>query len=268
MPVEVHGHRGARGLRPENTLPGFAHAVALGVDAIELDVGLTADNEVVLNHDQTLSPHNLKDTKPAHPGDPAYPYVGKRIRDLTLPQLRTINAGAGGIPTLTETCALLAPTHITLSVELKTDPTWPPHEIDLLLGTTVEILTSAGLTNRTRLLAFDWRVLTQARDNHPTFGRVALAERKTLTPNTTWLAGQSPADPVSAAAEIGATAFSPEHVLTTPPLVEAAHARALPVIVWTVNTPEEMTRFIDYDVDAIVTDYPDRLIQLQTATPR
>ncbi|TDB79280.1 glycerophosphodiester phosphodiesterase, partial [Actinomadura sp. KC216] len=70
MPVENHGHRGARGLRPENTLPGFAHALDLGVDAIELDVGLSADGVVVLNHDQTLSPTNLTDTEPVHPNDP------------------------------------------------------------------------------------------------------------------------------------------------------------------------------------------------------
>ncbi|MGH3239380.1 MAG: glycerophosphodiester phosphodiesterase family protein [Spirillospora sp.] len=277
MPVEIHGHRGARGLRPENTLPGFTHALELGVDAIELDVGLTADNVVVLNHDQTLSPVNLTDTAPTHPDDPAYPYVGRKIRDLTLPQLRTIDAGTRlhtrftqtpvpgtRIPTLTEACALLAPTHITLSVELKTDPTWPIAEIDHLLNATVNVLTTHDLTARTRLLAFDWRVLTRARDHHPDFGRVALYERKTLATNTPWLAGHSPEDPVAAAKEINATAVSPEHVLTTPALVDQAHAADLPVIVWTVNTPEDMTRFTKYGVDAIVTDYPDRLHQLLT----
>ena len=71
--VEVHGHRGARGLRPENTIPGFVHALELGVDAIELDVGMSADGTVVLNHDQLLSPVNLADTAPAWPGDPLSP---------------------------------------------------------------------------------------------------------------------------------------------------------------------------------------------------
>ncbi|TDB87941.1 glycerophosphodiester phosphodiesterase, partial [Actinomadura sp. KC216] len=193
--------------------------------------------------------------------------------------LRTIDAGTrphdrftqtpvpgARIPTLTEACELLAPADITLSVELKTDPTWPLTEIDALLNATVDVLKAADLTARTRLLAFDWRVLTRARDHHPEFGRVALYERKTLTEDTPWLAGHSPENPVASASAIGATAISPEHVLTTPALVDQAHSAGLPVIVWTVNAPEDMTRFTKYGVDAIVTDYPDRLNQLATGT--
>jgi glycerophosphoryl diester phosphodiesterase len=264
--VEVHGHRGARGLRPENTLPGFAHALALGVDAIELDVGLSADGVVVLNHDQVLSPRNLADTAPAQPDDPSFPYVGKPIRELTLAQLRTVDAGAGsGVPTLAEACTLLAPADVTLSVELKTDPTWTDEEVELFTATVVDVLKSHGMTGRTRLLAFDWRVLVEAHRHYPELGRVALIERKTLVPGTAWLAGQSPEDPVAAALAVGATALSPEHVIATPALVEDAHTAALPVIVWTVNTREDMTRFIDYGVDAIVTDYPDRLLNVLAA---
>lgn len=264
--VEVHGHRGARGLRPENTLPGFVHALDLGVDAIELDVGLSADGVVVLNHDQVLSARNLVDRGPAQPDDPDFPYVGRPIRELTLAQLRTVDAGAHlgmpgtGIPTLAEACALLAPeAEVALSVELKTDPTWTDEEVELFTAAVVDILRSHGLAGRARLLAFDWRILAEARSHYPELGRVALMERKTLVPGTAWLAGLSPADPVAAALAAGATAVSPEHAITTPELVEQAHALALPVIVWTVNGQDDMVRFIEYGVDAIVTDYPDRL---------
>ncbi|SPT52252.1 Glycerophosphoryl diester phosphodiesterase [Actinomadura madurae] len=266
--VEVHGHRGARGLRPENTLPGFVHALDLGVDAIELDVGLTADGVVVLNHDQSLSPANLADTAPAWPDDPAHPYVGKPIRELTLAQLRTVDAGTlfrpapmpgTRIPTLAEACALLAPTNVKLSVELKTDPTWTAEEVELFTAAVVAVLTHHALTPRASLLAFDWRVLAEARRHYPALGRVALLERKTLTPDTTWLAGQNSHDPIAAAQAIGATALSPEHAITTPGLIDDAHDAALPVIVWTVNTAEDMTRFTKYGADAIVTDYPDLL---------
>ncbi|MDL4773693.1 MULTISPECIES: glycerophosphodiester phosphodiesterase family protein [Thermomonosporaceae] len=277
--VELHGHRGARGLRPENTLPGFAHALELGVDAIELDAGLTADGVVVLNHDQVLSPVNLADTGPVRPGDPAYPYVGRAVRELTLEQLRTVDAGirrpatAGDpfvftqlpvpgtpVPTLDEACALIgAADGVRLAVELKTDPDWPDAEVARFTAAVADVLAARGLTRRSRLLAFDWRVLVEARRYDPAFGRVALIERKTLVPGTRWLAGRGPGDPVGSALEIGATALSPEHRLVTPELVAAADRLSLPVAVWTVNEPAEMARFIGYGVDAIVTDHPDRL---------
>lgn len=274
--VEVHGHRGARGLRPENTIPGFVHALELGVDAIELDVGMSADGTVVLNHDQSLSPVNLADTAPAWPGDPAFPYVGKRIRDLTLAQLRTVDAGTRrheaftqtpvpgtGIPTLAEACALLAPTGVTVAVELKTDPSWPLEGVERFTAAVADVLTSAGLAGRSRLLAFDWRVLAEARRNHPAFTRVALIERKTVLPDTQWLAGLTPDDPVLAAATIGAAILSPEHAMTTPDLISRAHTHALKVAVWTVNTLKDTARFVDYGADALVTDYPNRLQHLR-----
>lgn len=268
--VEVHGHRGARGLRPENTLAGFAHALELGVDAIELDVGLSADGTVVLNHDQTLSAVNLTDTAPAWPDDPAFPYVGKRIGDLTLSQLRTVDAGVrsnerftqtpvpgAGIPTLAETCVLLAPTGVTLAVEVKTDPGWSVEAVGRFTAAVADVLGAAGLSDRSRILAFDWRVLTAARRHHPELTRVALIERKTAVPDTAWLAGLPPGDPASAATAIGAAWLSPEHAMTTPGLIDDAHARGLRVAVWTVNTYEDASRFIKYGSDALVTDYPD-----------
>ncbi|GGU93593.1 hypothetical protein GCM10010182_06540 [Actinomadura cremea] len=332
--VELHGHRGARGLLPENTLPGFAHALDLGVDAIELDVGLSADGVVVLGHDQTLSPVTLTDTAPAHPGDPAFPYVGKPVRDLTLAQLKTLEAGTrhpngrrtptpetgaasadrpvagrpdagrpdatgagsgrtdasgvggglagdGGvegadpgdgwwpgdafgvtqravpgtsIPTLAEVCRLVEPSSVELAVELKTDPTWTNADIARFVSAVADVLHGAGLVARSRLLAFDWRVLTRTPRE---LGRVALVERKTLVPDSPWLAGLPSRDPVASAVAVGATALSPEHAITTPGLVDDAHAAGLPVAVWTVNEPEDMARFAKYGVDAIVTDYPD-----------
>ncbi|MBW8481976.1 glycerophosphodiester phosphodiesterase family protein [Actinomadura parmotrematis] len=271
--VEIHGHRGARGLRPENTLPGFAHALDVGVHAVELDVGLTADGAVVLNHDQVLSGH-LLDTGPVTPGDPLFPYVGRAIRELTLAQVRTVDAGSrapaafaatqrpapgAGLPTLAEACALLGPAGVDLAVELKTDPGWPAPVVEEFTAAVAGVLTACGVASRARLLAFDWRVLTAARAVAPGLGRVALVERKTLVPGTEWLAGLPPEAPAEAALAAGATMLSPEHHLTTRELVLTAQALGLPVAVWTVNDPDAMTRFAGYGVDAIVTDRPDVL---------
>ena len=268
--MEIQGHRGARGLWPENTVPGFARTLEVGVDVIELDVGLTADGVPVLHHDQALRGDTVRDRGPCRPRDPMYPYVGRPIRELTLAQIKTVDAGVlherfaatqtplpgAEVPTLAEVCELVAPHDVRLAVEIKTDPSWP--EVETITATAVKVLDSYGLTGRSRLLAFDWRVLGVARGLLPAGERVALVEPDTL--EESWMAGHDPAGGVVAAAvAAGATMISPKRVMVTPELITAAHDRGLPVVVWTVNDPAEMARHIAFGVDAIVTDYPDRL---------
>ena len=268
--MEIQGHRGARGLWPENTLPGFARTLELGVDVLELDVGLTADGVPVLHHDQALRPDTVRDRGPHRPDDPDYPYVGRPIRELTLAQVKTVDAGirhkrfaetqtplpGTEVPTLAEVCELVAPHDVQLAVEIKTDPSWP--EVETITTTAVKVLDSYGLTERSRLLAFDWRVLGVARELLPGGERVALVEPVTL--EAAWMAGHDPAGGlVAAAAAAGATMISPKLVMVTPEFVTAAHDRGMAVVVWTVNDPAEMARYIAFGADAIVTDYPDRL---------
>lgn len=268
--VEIQGHRGARGLWPENTLPGFARTIELGVDVIELDVGLTADGVPVLHHDQALNAGTVRDRGPCRPRDPLYPYVGRPIRELTLAQIKTIDAGivnrrfaetqtpapGAEVPTLAEACALVAPHDVRLAVEIKTDPSWP--DVETITTSAVKVLESYGLAERSRLLAFDWRVLGVARELLPGGHRVALVEPDTL--DSSWMAGHDPAAGlVAAAVAAGATMLSPKRVMVTPELVAAAHAAGLKVVVWTVNDPAEMARHVAFGVDAIVTDHPDRL---------
>jgi glycerophosphoryl diester phosphodiesterase len=268
--VEIQGHRGARGLWPENTIQGFARTLELGVDVLELDVGLTADGVPVLHHDQALRGDTVRDRGPYRPQDPMYPYVGRPIRELTLAQVKTVDAGirhqrfaetqtplpGAEVPTLAEVCELVAPHDVRLAVEIKTDPTWP--EVETITSTAVKVLDSYGLTGRSRLLAFDWRVLGVARELLPGGDRVALVEPDTL--EASWMAGHDPSGGlVAAAAAAGATMISPKRVMVTPELVTVAHDRGLSVVVWTVNDPVEMARYTAFGADAIVTDYPDRL---------
>jgi glycerophosphoryl diester phosphodiesterase len=268
--VEIQGHRGARGLWPENTVQGFARTIELGVDVLELDVALTADGVPVLHHDQALRDDTVRDRGPCLPGDPMYPYVGRPIRELSLAQIKTVDAGiahprfaqtqtplpGAEVPTLAEVCELVAPYDVRLAVEIKTDPSWP--EVETITSTAVKVLDSYGLTGRSRLLAFDWRVLGVARELVPAGERVALVEPDTL--DASWMAGHDPAGGlVAAAAAAGATMISPKRVMVTPELVTAAHEVGLAMVVWTVNDPVEMARHIAFGADAIVTDYPDRL---------
>ena len=283
--VELHGHRGARGLRPENTLPGLAFALELGVDALEFDVALTADRQLVLTHDLTVSPLTSADTGPAVPGDELYPYVGRPIRSLSLARLRTLDVGmrhptipedpfaitqiplAGTrMPTLGAVLGLVnayGADNVRLHVELKSHPSRPDLAGDPELFTELVV---AELDRHDRLdgcalLAFDWRILDVARRLVPGTPRYALIEKATRRPE--WLNGLDPLDfddDLAALADAaGATALSPDRHLVDPMLMTSADLRGMPVVVWTVNDPEEAGRMIDLGVAGIVTDYPDRM---------
>jgi len=210
---EIHGHRGARALRPENTLPGLAYALSLGVDAIEFDVTLTADGGLILAHDLIVEATTILDTGPAVSGDPLFPYVGKPWRSLTRKQIATLDAGdrrppapyadtftpipGTAVPTLDEVCSLVsdpAARPVTLAVELKSNPSWPDADVRELTWAAIDTLARHRLTGRARILGFDWRVLRAAADIAPDVPRVALVEALTWAPGSAWLAGLDPAD--------------------------------------------------------------------------
>jgi glycerophosphoryl diester phosphodiesterase len=268
--AEIHGHRGARALRPENTLPGLAYALAIGVDAIEFDVTLTADDGLILAHDLTVDDVVFSG-----------PLVGRAWRSLTLAEIATLDAGdrhpvapygetfvavpETPVPTLDQVCALAGPSGVILSVELKTHPSWPDADVQQLTASALTTLDAHGCTGQSRMLAFDWRVLRYAAELAPDVPRVALIEPFTWADGSRWLGGLDPAgyDPVTgfvaAARDAGAAFVSPWDGLTSPSVVAAAHDAGLGIIVWTVNDPEVMSALADLNADGIVTDRPDLL---------
>jgi glycerophosphoryl diester phosphodiesterase len=288
---EIHGHRGARALRPENTLSGLAHALAIGVDALEFDVTLTADGGLILAHDLVISAQTNLDTTPATQGDPDFPYVGKAWSELTLPQIATLDAGgrrpaapfeatfqavpAAVVPTLDQVCQLvtgLGASSVTLAAEMKTDPRWPAADVRLLTEAALETIAAHGLTGQARILGFDWRVLRAAQAADPAVPRVALVEPATWVPGSAWLAGLDPAGYgpqaggalgcAAAGRDIGAAWLSPADAMTSPDLVAAAHREGLRTVVWTVNDAARMAELVEFQVDGIVTDRPDLLRQV------
>lgn len=250
--IEVHGHRGARAVRPENTLPAFEYAIAQGVDVLELDLGVTKDGVVVVSHDSILR-------APVCAG-PAPQAV---IHDSTLKQLRQWDCGgtrnpafpkqqpvAGTrIPTLDEVFALGSKGKFRFNIETKIDPakpelTPPPAQF---VAKVLEVIRRNHMESRVILQSFDFRTLHEMHKLAPEIALSAL------------YSGQ-PKDFAAIANEAGATIISPEYHLVTPEQVKAAHAANLKVVPWTANAPADWERLKAAGVDAIISDDPAALI--------
>lgn len=250
--VLVHGHRGARAILPENTLPAFEYAVAQGVDALELDMAVTKDDVIVVSHDPILNP-------PVCSG----PRAGVPIRQLTLAEVRQYDCGktknpaqpkqkpvpGTKMPTLEEVFALAPRGHFDFNIETKIFADRPeltpsPEKfVELVLA----LVRKHKLESRVILQSFDFRTLRAMKERAPEIRLSALYEG-------------TPKDFVALAKEAGASIVSPRYNLVTAAQVKAAHAAGLQVIPWTPNSPEEWKRLMEAGVDAIITDDPAALI--------
>lgn len=192
-PFDVQGHRGARAVRPENTLAAFRYALAnRDISTLELDTGVSEDGHLVVIHDRTVNGSHCVDTAPAFAGDPEFPYVGKLVHDLTLAQLKTLDCGsktlpefprqqaAPGerIPTLAEvfdTVRASGRTDVGLNIETKISPlvsdTAPYREFTRKL---VRAIRDAGFADRATIQSFDWRTIILARELDEGIDTVAL----------------------------------------------------------------------------------------------
>jgi glycerophosphoryl diester phosphodiesterase len=250
--VKVHGHRGARAVRPENTLPAFEYAIAAGVDVLELDLAVTRDNVVVVSHDPFLGP-------PTCSG----PSAKAAIRELTLEQVRRWDCGGtrnpafprqqlvpgARIPTLDEVFRLSSKGNFEFNIETKITAARPelappPEEFARLV---LEQVRKHRLESRVILQSFDFRTLVAMKKLAPELRLSALYQ------------GTSQ-DLVAIARDAQASIVSPIFRLVTAENVRAAHAAGLTVIPWTANAPADWDRLIDAGVDAIITDDPSALL--------
>ncbi|RYC00893.1 glycerophosphodiester phosphodiesterase [Nocardioides ganghwensis] len=263
-PFDLQAHRGGAGLWPENTLEAFGRALALGVSTLELDVHLTAEDDVVVAHDPVLD-----DTR--------------RIRELTRSALPPT------MPLLRQVAALLDEREadpVGVNLEIKYDA------IDAsgltsraeFVARVVEALRVDDLVARTSIQCFDWGVLRRVGDAEPLLGRNLLVSPKYLRGTTEapspWFDGlEVGADFVRAAADEGFTAVSPIHgspytsgvddpayrPFTTAALVDAAHAAGLAVIPYVVDDTATMRHLVRLGVDGLITNRPERLREVLAA---
>ncbi|WP_284620371.1 glycerophosphodiester phosphodiesterase [Aquabacterium humicola] len=281
---DLQGHRGARGLAPENTLAAFRTAIAVGVDTLELDVHLSADGVPMVVHDPALNRDLTRDaqgewlaaTGPLIGSVSAAELQSKfrlgRARPAssianTFPEQKPSDAER--LPRLSEVLALMREPGreaLRANIEIKLNPKRPDDTPapEAIVRAVLAVLRDAGVERRVTLQGFDWRALRIAQQLAP---RIPTAYLSAQRPNFdtvsdgTWSAGfdlkthGSLPKMVKAA---GGAIWSPNFNDLSPALIAEAHALGLQVLPWTVNQAEDMARLIDWGVDGLITDYPDR----------
>ena len=274
MSLELIGHRGARGLFPENTLAGFRAAMARGVTRFELDAAVTADGVVVVHHDIALNPDIARGPDGAWLAPPA-PF----IKDLTRADLARYDVGrirpgsptasrypdqvpedGARIPALADILAL--PVHFT--IEIKSVATRPTGTIPppAMAEHVAAVIDAAGAAGRVIVSSFDWRVQRAMRRLRPAIPLAYLTSKDTVREAALWWDGATPAahggSVARAVAAEGGPIWSPEHPDIGQAAIEEAHALGLRVVTWTVNKTADMARLAAWGVDGIITDRPDR----------
>ncbi|MBD2713499.1 hypothetical protein KBK19_00455 [Microvirga sp. STR05] len=268
---EVHGHRGCRGLYPENTLPGFLHAVQLGVDVLELDVVLSADGQVVVSHEPwmnaaiCLDPLGARIPVALQQNHNLYrlPYAAIRrydcgqLRHPDFPEQRLLPAFKPLLRQVVEAidafALRLGRAPVRFSVEVKSEPAGdglfhpaPAAYVDVVLAE----LRALGLLSRSTLLCFDVRILQECRRQFPALTLCLLVEDELPLAEHIQTLGFSP------------EVYGPRYDLVTPELMAETSHRGIQVVPWTVNKQCVMQSLCALGVRGITTDYPDRLLAL------
>jgi len=273
--LEIQGHRGARGLAPENTIAGIRTALALGVDAVEVDVALTADGIPVLSHDPALNPdltrgpdgNWLQATGPLiatlRHADLAGYDVG-RIRPGSAYAARypeQVPVEGAAIPTLAE--ALAVHPALRVNIELKLFPPHPEWTLgaEAMADAVVAVVDRADAAGRVSIQSFDWRAPRRVRSRRPDIAVGWLTEPETVAAAADWWGGPLPASfqgsvPRAVRAE-GGGHWAPAHPSLTRADIAEAHALGLRVLPWTVNDPSDMRRLVEDGADGLITDRPD-----------
>jgi len=248
-PFEIQGHRGAKGLAPENSIPAFAKAIELGTDTLEMDVQATADRVLVIYHDQEIDASRCKRTDGSR-------LSSRLFKDLLAEEIRAVECEDGtGIPTLEEVLRLArsASYPVRANVEIKRqDPGRgiPPDEFAALL---VQVIDDTQMKGRVLVQSFDAEALQAMRKLAPEIPRAVLARDR---------------GSFALADAAGASALLPRLDTLRREDVAAFHARGIAVIPWVVTEAEDVRRMMAWGVDGIITDRPDVALDIRDGPRR
>lgn len=288
LAFDIEAHRGGRALFPENTLPSFANALSMGVNTLELDIGVTRDGVVVVSHERGLNPDLARSADGKYVAAPGTPLVKLRLEDVKKYDVGQIRPGSSyaaqfpdqhavpgaKIPTLKEVFDLVRKSgdrNVRFNIETKIDPNHPGESPDPQRFVTLllDLVRAEEFSDRVMVQSFDWRILQLVQKLAPAIPTVYLTVQTGISPTisldkaSAWTAGFNPAEHGHSLPrtikDAGGAIWSPYFGDVTPALISESHALGLQVVVWTVNTPAEMARLIEMGVDGIISDRPDLL---------
>jgi glycerophosphoryl diester phosphodiesterase len=288
MAFDIEAHRGGRALFPENTLPSFANALSMGVNTLELDIGVTQDEAIVVSHERGLNPDLARAADGVYVAPPGIPFVKLRLEDVKkydVGQIRPDSAYAAQfpeqrvvpgtpIPTLREVFELVRKSgdnHVRLNIETKIDPNHPEESPDPQRFVTLllDLLAAEKFGDRVMVQSFDWRTLQLVQKLAPAIPTVYLTLQAGREPTvfldkaSDWTAGFNPGEHANSLPRTikaaGGAIWSPYFGDVNAALISESHSLGLAVVVWTVNKPADIARMIDIGVDGIISDHPELL---------
>jgi len=288
---DLQGHRGARGLAPENTLPGFARTLGIGVSTLETDIAVSRDGVLLISHDPALNPDITRG-----PDGQFLASRGPVIWHTDFAELQRYDVGrlkpgtryaaqypeqqphdGARLPKLDELFALVKKSgnaHVRFALEIKVRPDAPDETMspEPFARALVEAVRAGGMAQRTTILSFDWRALQAVQKLAPEIGTVYLSIQQRNFDNigagrpgaSPWTAGISHAEHGSVPKMVkaaGGRIWSSFHGELDAAKVKEAQGLGLTVLAWTVNEPARIAQVMDMGVDGIVSDQPDLVRQ-------
>ena len=284
---DLQGHRGARGLAPENTLPGFARGLAIGVNTLETDIAISRDGVLLISHDAALNPDIARG-----PDGQWLSTRGPLIFHTSAAELQRYDVGrlkpgtryagqfpeqqpvdGARLPTLDALFALVKRAdnpQLRLALETKLSPLAPDDTAapEPFARALIAVVRDAGLASRSSILSFDWRTLAVVQREAPEINTVYITARQRWLDNI----GRGPASPWTAGIALqdhgsvpkmvhaaGGKTWSSFYGDLDAAQVKEAQALGIQVLAWTVNEPAQIEAMLDMGVDGIVSDRPDRV---------
>jgi len=269
--IDLQGHRGARGLFPENTIPAFLYALDLGVSTLEMDVVINSEGHVILSHEPWMSakiclhPDGRNIDKSEEKSLKIFTMSDEEVRSYDcgshghtgFPDQQTMKVSKPSLDEVLEAVRLRTAetqrTPVHFNVEIKSSPegddVFHPR-VDQFARALYDVLNQHEVLERSSIQSFDPRALEAAHNIDPGISIVLLVDNRAGFKENLKRLSFTP------------DIYSPNYKRVNKGQIEAAHAQDILVIPWTVNNEKVMRKLVDLGVDGLITDYPDMGIKV------